>query len=62
MELDRKPVSPTESTGEGIADGNTLEQSVRNSSRAERRTQRYVQRGQFANAGGTADMRIRPGM
>ncbi len=45
MELDRKPVSPTESTGEGIAVGNTLEQSVRISSRAERRTQRYVMRG-----------------
>lgn len=40
MELYRKLASPTESAMKGIAAGNTLEQSVRNSSRAERRTQR----------------------
>ncbi len=51
MELNRKPVSPTESTGEGIAGGNTLEQSVRISSRAERRTQRYVMSGQICQCG-----------
>lgn len=51
MELDRKPVSPTESTGEGIAAENTLEQSVRISSRAERRTQRYVMSGQICQCG-----------
>lgn len=62
MELDRKPVSPTESTGKElqlvtlwsclfeIVVGQNAEHSV------------MCKRGQFANAGGTADMRIRPGM